>query len=144
MPELRHHCPDVPFILVGNKADLRSDERALEKLKAKGASLVSFEHAQRVGQDVGADAVLECSAKTQEGVKDVFDNAVRAAFRGFEKRGFLKPGDSYRPYYYRKSCLGCSRCREKSRKLCRCASFFAKVRGGHDDLIVRSESTWWP
>ena len=138
MPELRHHCPDVPFILVGNKADLRSDERALEKLKAKGASLVSFEHAQRVGQDLGADAVLECSAKTQEGVKDVFDNAVRAAFRGFEKRGFLKPGGSYRPNYDKL----CSRCRQNSRKLCRCASFFAKVRGDHDDVIVRSESTW--
>uniref|UniRef100_A0A3B3UCA4 Rho-related GTP-binding protein RhoC-like n=1 Tax=Poecilia latipinna TaxID=48699 RepID=A0A3B3UCA4_9TELE len=31
-PEVKHFCPNVPIILVGNKKDLRSDEKALTDL----------------------------------------------------------------------------------------------------------------
>ena len=38
-PEVKHFCPDVPIILVGNKKDLRNDEhtrRELAKMKLVG------------------------------------------------------------------------------------------------------------
>lgn len=39
-PEVKHFCPNVPIILVGNKKDLRQDEhtrRELAKMKQVGA-----------------------------------------------------------------------------------------------------------
>merc|ERR1712087_739652 len=32
-PELKHHCPGVPMILVGTKIDLRSDANTVAKLQ---------------------------------------------------------------------------------------------------------------
>ena len=32
-PELKHHCPGVPTILVGTKLDLRSDANTVAKLR---------------------------------------------------------------------------------------------------------------
>ena len=31
-PEVSHHCPNTPIILVGTKADLREDRDTLERL----------------------------------------------------------------------------------------------------------------
>lgn len=39
-PEVKHFCPNVPIILVGNKKDLRNDEntrRELAKMKQVGS-----------------------------------------------------------------------------------------------------------
>lgn len=42
-PEVKHFCPNVPIILVGNKKDLRNDEHTRRELaKMKQASLLSF------------------------------------------------------------------------------------------------------
>ena len=32
IPEIRHHCPKTPFILVGTKGDCREDRGMVEKL----------------------------------------------------------------------------------------------------------------
>ena len=40
-PEVKHFCPNVPIILVGNKKDLRQDEhtrRELAKMKQVGTA----------------------------------------------------------------------------------------------------------
>lgn len=35
VPEITHHCPSVPFLLVGLKTDLREDADTIERLKSK-------------------------------------------------------------------------------------------------------------
>ena len=74
-PEIKQHCPGVPFILIGNKKDLRNDsEKTGMKIKQEH---VRTEQGQNVAANIGAQIYLECSAKTKEGVNYVFEKATR-------------------------------------------------------------------
>lgn len=77
LPEIKYHCPDTPFIIVGTKSDIRNNEKYLNTLKKKNIQLVSLSHAQSYGEKLSAKDVLECSAKTQIGLKLVFDQAIK-------------------------------------------------------------------
>jgi len=79
VPEIQHHAPNVPILLVGTKSDLRKDENTIKQLNSRQQSLVTVENAQRMAKEIGAVNFLECSALTQEGLKQVFDDAIRAA-----------------------------------------------------------------
>ena len=78
-PEIQHHCPNTPLILVGTKSDLRNDEGMKQKLASKGHHMVTSEEAAARATEIGAKKHLECSALTQEGLKPIFDEAIRAA-----------------------------------------------------------------
>lgn len=67
VPELQHYSPGTPIILVGTKKDMKED--------GKG---VSSEDGQRVAMEIKAIKYMECSAKTQNGLKQVFDEAIRS------------------------------------------------------------------
>lgn len=41
-PEVRHHCPNTPIILVGTKLDLREDKETIEKLKDKKLAPITY------------------------------------------------------------------------------------------------------
>lgn len=41
-PEVRHHCPATPIILVGTKLDLRDDKATIEKLRDKKLSPITY------------------------------------------------------------------------------------------------------
>ncbi|KAG5448703.1 GTP-binding protein Rho1, variant 2 [Clonorchis sinensis] len=79
VPEVRHFCGNVPIVLVGNKKDLRNDENTRADLKRMKQDTVKYEEALSVANSIGAYAYMECSAKTKEGVRDVFETATRAA-----------------------------------------------------------------
>jgi hypothetical protein len=64
---------------VGTKSDLRGDEAMLASLAAKGLRVISREEAAARQKEIGAVQYMECSALTQEGLKDVFDAAIRAS-----------------------------------------------------------------
>ena len=76
-PEIEHHCPGVPKILVGNKLDLRDSEAEIERLKARNQSLTTQEEGEAMRKKIGAVAYMECSALTQVGLKNVFDRAAQ-------------------------------------------------------------------
>jgi len=76
-PELNHHAPNAPKILVGTKIDLRDDHGMLEKLKQKGISPLTYEAGVSKAKEIGAVKYMECSALTQKGLKGVFDEAIR-------------------------------------------------------------------
>ncbi len=78
-PEVTHHCPEAPKLLVATKTDLRFDQQAIQRLAQRGMSPVSTEAGQQVAKAIGAAKYMECSALTQEGLKQVFDEAIRAA-----------------------------------------------------------------
>jgi Ras-related C3 botulinum toxin substrate 1 len=79
-PEIEHHAPNVPIILVGTKLDLREDPATLENLRSKKMEPVSYEQAIQVSKDIKATKYLECSALTQRNLKSVFDEAIRYSY----------------------------------------------------------------
>jgi small GTP-binding protein len=77
-PEVTHHCPQAKLILVGTKIDLREDRETLDALKRNGLAPIATSEGQRLAQEIGAVSYLECSALTQNGLKTVFDEAIKS------------------------------------------------------------------
>ncbi|OWM77391.1 hypothetical protein CDL15_Pgr016788 [Punica granatum] len=65
IPELRHYAPNVPIVLVGTKLGKKFLFIMGEELKKM----------------IGAVTYIECSSKTQQNVKAVFDAAIKVALR---------------------------------------------------------------
>eukprot|EP00339_Tiarina_fusa_P020216 CAMPEP_0117077244 /NCGR_PEP_ID=MMETSP0472-20121206/54460_1 /TAXON_ID=693140 ORGANISM="Tiarina fusus, Strain LIS" /NCGR_SAMPLE_ID=MMETSP0472 /ASSEMBLY_ACC=CAM_ASM_000603 /LENGTH=200 /DNA_ID=CAMNT_0004803491 /DNA_START=46 /DNA_END=648 /DNA_ORIENTATION=+ len=84
-PEILHHCPEATTMLVGTKIDLREDKDTLESLK--GEKLPTLESGEAMAKDIGALSYLECSALTQEGLKKVFESAIRSVIVGTGEGG---------------------------------------------------------
>ena len=88
-PEIKHHCPDAPILLIGiitadkgiiwyehvplagTKIDLREDKEALQALSDNGHSPIKREQGQKLANKIRAVRYLECSALTQRGLKQV-------------------------------------------------------------------------
>lgn len=96
-PEIKHHCPDAPLILVGKyrdasrspylvfqfrindssfaltgtKIDLREDRETLAALADQNLSCIRREQGQKLANKIRAVKYMECSALTQRGLKQV-------------------------------------------------------------------------
>jgi len=78
-PEVNHHCPDAPFIIVGTKSDLVHDGDTIEKLSSRKQAAVRPEQGWALAKELGAAGYMECSSLRGEGLKDLFDEATRVA-----------------------------------------------------------------
>ncbi|KAG5513338.1 hypothetical protein PMAC_001401 [Pneumocystis sp. 'macacae'] len=76
--EISHHAPNIPIILVGTKLDLRDNSIILEKLRSKKMLPITYLQGVQMAREIGSVKYLECSALTQKGLKNVFDEAIRA------------------------------------------------------------------
>eukprot|EP01083_Nonionella_stella_P285523 971859_1 len=91
IPEIQHHCPGTPFMLTGLKTDLRDKVDVI----AKVAQILTPDDGQQLAKIIGATAYVECSSLTQDGLKNVFDVAMRTALSKHVARATKK--DSPRP-----------------------------------------------
>lgn len=78
-PEIMHHCPNTPIVLVGTKSDVR----------AKGEAKVTSAQGHALASDIKAVKYVECSALTRSGVEAVFQEATRATW--LNKQSYKKP-----------------------------------------------------
>ncbi|KAG8842854.1 GTP-binding protein Rho1 [Tulasnella sp. 330] len=83
--EVMHFAAGVPIILVGCKRELRRDPQTIDYLRKVGQRPVTPEEGMIVSQKIGAKHYLECSAKTGEGITEVFQYAARCALRAGKK-----------------------------------------------------------
>lgn len=73
LPEVKEHCPNKAIFLVGTKKDKRYDN--------PGAESVSEAEGQKQADTLGITKYLECSALTQEGLNEVFEEACRIVLK---------------------------------------------------------------
>ncbi|KAK6624440.1 GTP-binding protein Rho1 [Polyplax serrata] len=85
-PEVKHFCPNVPIILVGNKKDLRNDPNTIKELGKMKQEPMRPEEGRAMAEKINAFAYLECSSKSKEGVREVFETATRAALQVKKKK----------------------------------------------------------
>lgn len=71
-PELKKHAAHTPILLVGTQSDRRSNPSGQ-------SNLISESEAMKLAQSIKASGYIECSAKSREGVKAVFSEAVLVA-----------------------------------------------------------------
>jgi Ras-related C3 botulinum toxin substrate 1 len=78
VPEIKEHCPTTPYILVGTKSDLRDQfSQQLDDFKSKGWDPIAPSKAEAMKKAIKAQSYIECSAKTQYNVKEVFETAIK-------------------------------------------------------------------
>lgn len=85
-PEISHHLDSsvsgpegrrAKIILVGTKLDLREDSETLERLRRNGTAPITYQQGVQMAKEIGAVRYMECSALTQQGLKAIFDEAIR-------------------------------------------------------------------
>ena len=78
IPELKHHSPNTPIILVGTKYDLTEDYDTVTQLALKNDLPKNTKNGEDLCQKLNAIKYLPCSCKDAQSLKDVFDQAIRA------------------------------------------------------------------
>eukprot|EP01125_Pyxidicula_operculata_P004442 TRINITY_DN1683_c0_g1_i1.p1 TRINITY_DN1683_c0_g1~~TRINITY_DN1683_c0_g1_i1.p1 ORF type:complete len:202 (-),score=50.15 TRINITY_DN1683_c0_g1_i1:114-719(-) len=86
-PEVMHYTnnPNAKVLLVGTKIDLRQNEDLHKDLLRAGMRVITAEEGTELSQQIKAEKYLECSALTGEGLKEVFDGAIRSCLHEEKK-----------------------------------------------------------
>lgn len=64
---------------MGTQIDLRDDATTVEKLAKNKQKPITSEQGEKLHRELKAVKYVECSALTQKGLKNVFDEAILAA-----------------------------------------------------------------
>ena len=84
--EIRHYCPNTPIILCGTKSDLKDNSEHLRKMERRGETVVSQDLAKKAAVELGCIDYIECSAKTQRGLKHLFDVCIGTVLDAEEEK----------------------------------------------------------
>ena len=86
LPEVQHHCPGVPIVLVGTKSDLLETKQ--------NSNVVSEVEAVMLKNSIGAKAFVACSALTHDKLSQPFVEAASAALEYKKKQRTSSPTKS--------------------------------------------------
>ncbi|KAI8365197.1 ras-like protein family, member Ab [Radiomyces spectabilis] len=90
--EILQHCPNVPYVLVACKADLRNDKRTLDDLQQISRKPVTRQEGMLMAREMKAAAYIETSSKDNTGMQQPLDIVCRLALA------------RRRPYQTKKCC----------------------------------------
>ena len=67
VPEVTHHAPKTPFLLIGTKIDIRNDASVVAELAKTNKKPITTEIGEKLKRELKAVKYLECSALTKVG-----------------------------------------------------------------------------
>ena len=76
----------VPIVLVGNKMELQTDEHTIKRCAKFKQAPLKAEDGPALARKINAFAYIECSAKLNEGVGDVFQALTQASLLTEKKK----------------------------------------------------------
>ncbi|KAJ5069578.1 rho-related gtp-binding protein rhog [Anaeramoeba ignava] len=77
IPEIKLYSPNVPFILVGTKKDLRANHNFIQNLKNKN-QLISSKQARKLAKKLDAFQYIEVSVLSHQNISKVVDETIRS------------------------------------------------------------------
>ena len=87
LPEIQRHTKRRrPLLLVGTQIDLRSSSSSSSSSPTSGQDEVTTEEGHKLAKIIGADCYIECSARNQEGLQQVFEHVVFSALKYRKKK----------------------------------------------------------
>ncbi|KAG8804319.1 GTP-binding protein Rho1, partial [Serendipita sp. 399] len=94
--EVEFYCPNVPILVVGCQSDRRTEAQTLQSLSSWGQTPTTPEMGEAVARQIGAERYIDCSAKNDDGINMLFEQAARASMHSRHKitRRLLFVGDS--------------------------------------------------
>lgn len=90
--EVKHFCSGLPVVLIACKKDLRDDEGTRRKLwESAGRQPLTEQDGMNAARELNLNSYIECSSKTGEGVKAVFEQATTIALDNLHDYSCRKP-----------------------------------------------------
>lgn len=77
VPEIRKYEPYTPFLIIGTKTDLRGDASTLHDLDSLNQTAITRLQGDELCRELKGHKYMECSALTQAGLKEIFDECIR-------------------------------------------------------------------
>jgi GTPase SAR1 family protein len=96
-PEIKHHCPNVPIILVGTKLDLRTNQKRISELAKSNQKPMSTQDGHQLANDIHAAGYMECSARENINIREVFNEAIRIHLHPPQKKPTSQDGGKKGP-----------------------------------------------
>ena len=82
IPEIKVHCPNIPYVLVGLKSDMRDNHDSQnEDLNETEFEPIQTDKGERMKDQIGAAEYIECSSSLKYNIKEVFETAVKVSLR---------------------------------------------------------------
>jgi len=75
--EVKQHCPDIPYFLIGTQTDQRENQKVLDELNSEKKKPLKDKDGKKLAKEIEAVRYMECSAKTMAGYRDIFDEVLR-------------------------------------------------------------------
>ena len=75
---MKHHCPNVPILILGTQENYRYDQEVLENLEQNDQKPIKFKQGQALAKSLKCYSYLECNSESDASVYKLFSEIAKA------------------------------------------------------------------